>query len=182
MKTITTGITNKENFYLYGKEALELGCPWLTFGAISALESLATKKFKVLEFGSGGSTIFWAKHCQSVKSFETNLEWFSKVTKKVKKYSNAEVIYASRTETSRTIRNMPDNFYDVVLVDSDPGRSKRLQIAQMVSPKIKLGGWLVIDNYQKHGMNEFDYSGWKVYTFDDFNYGGFGTRICQKIK
>lgn len=181
MKTIISDISNKDKYYLYGKEALETGCPWLTFGAVLALEHLVNKDFKVLEFGSGGSTIFWAKHCHSVKSFETNPKWFEKVSKRIKKYKNAEIVLASRTETSRAIRSMPDNFYDIVLIDSDPGRSRRLQIANTVAAKIKLGGWLVIDNYQKHGMNDFNYSGWKVYTFDDFGYGGLGTRICKKI-
>ena len=52
----------------------------------------------------------------------------------------------------------------------------------MVFIKHEVGGWLVIDNYNKFGLNDFDYKTVEVYTFDEFGYTGTGKRLCKKIK
>ena len=180
MKTIITDIPSREAF-LKGKETLEIGYPWLTFGAIIALEALVNKDFRVLEFGSGGSTVFWAQTCKNVKSFETNPEWFRRVKERTKRFKNVEITLANEGQTLEAIKKEPDNFYDLVLVDSYPKDIQRILIANAVISKIKQGGWLVIDNYLGFGMNKFRYPPWEIYTFDEFRYSGQGTRICKKI-
>ncbi len=180
MKTIVTKIPSREAF-LRGAETLKIGYPWLTYGAIIALELIVGKKMKVLEVGSGGSTIFWARNCQSVKSYETDPKWYKDVKAKTKNFKNVEIKLTDRHGTSVGLKNEPNEYYDIVLIDSDPKRSKRLDLANYAIPKIKLGGWLVIDNYLKFGMDLFDYSKWQVFTFDEFDYGGLGTRLLRKI-
>lgn len=181
IKTIVTKIPSRKAF-LKGEKSLEIGYPWLTYGAIIFLESLINKSMKVLEFGSGGSTIFWAENCMSVKSFETNSEWFKKVENQAKKYDNVQIILANEKETLDTISNEQDNYYDLVLVDSHPDDIKRISVANSIISKIKTGGYLVIDNYLKFGMEKFKYPKGKIYTFDELHYSGLGTRICRLIK
>jgi predicted O-methyltransferase YrrM len=181
MKTIVSKIPSRDSLLL-GEGALEIGYPWLTYGAIIALEHIVNKDMKVLEFGSGGSTIFWARNCKSVKSFDTDPEWVTKVKKtaEIQKLKNVEVILATQEETITAVNKEPDNYYDLVLVDSTHRHNRRLLFANASIPKLKQGGWLVADNYWRFSMNDFDYSKWRVYTFDELNYQGKGTRLCQK--
>lgn len=181
MKTIITNIPNREAL-LTGKGSVSIGYPWLSFGATIALEYIVNKDFKVLEFGAGGSTIFWAKNCQSIKSFETSPEWIARIKKVTGKLKNIEIILANEAEMLKALSKEPDNCYDLVLVDCEPKRNRRLVLANASKPKIKLGGWLVLDNYNRFSLNDFDYTGFKIYTFDEFNYQGSGTRLCQKTK
>lgn len=179
MNTIINQIPNRESFDK-GRDTLEIGYPWLTFGAIIALEAIINKEMRVLEFGSGGSTLFWAKNCKSVKSYETNPKWFADVKQKTDILNNVELILSTE-HLSFGLKTEPDNFYDVVLIDSDPKYASRLRLAKMSVPKIKVGGWLVIDNYLKWNLDDFDFSNWEVYSFDEFHYVGKGTRLCKKL-
>lgn len=178
MKTIITDIPSREDF-LKGKGALEIGYPWLTFGAIAALEDVVNKRFKVLEFGSGGSTIFWAENCKNVKSFETNILWYEKVHTRIQKFNNVELRTGTQDQILKKVEGEPDFHYDIVLVDSQPSESKRILFANAVLSKIKRGGWLIVDNYLKFGMENFVYPKGEIYTFDQFRYSGKGTRFCK---
>ncbi len=182
MKTIVTRITNRTTF-IKGEDTLKIGYPWLTYGAIIAVEAIVNKKMKVLEFGSGGSTIFWAKNCQKVKSYETNPEWYKAVKQKTDSLdlNNVEIVLGDRRRMGRGLKSEPDSYYDIVLIDSDPKHSRRLDLTNNAVSKVKTGGWLIIDNYLKFGMDSFDYSKWQVFTFDEFHYIGLGTRLCRKI-
>lgn len=180
MKTIVTQIPSRKAL-IRGENTLKIGYPWLTFGAIIALESIVNKEIKVLEFGSGGSTIFWAKNCKSVKSYETNPQWYKDVKQKTENLKNVKIILCDRHGMSLGLKSEPDDSYDIVLIDSDPKHSRRLDLTNNAVSKIKTSGWLVIDNYLEFGMSDFDYSKWKVYTFDDFDWRGLGTRLCRKI-
>jgi precorrin-6B methylase 2 len=180
MKTIITDIPGRDE-YFKGK-SWQLGYPWVTFGAIMALENLVNKDFRVLEFGSGGSTLFWAKNCQSVKTFETDSKWVGRVKRKTLEFPNVELIFASAEEIFEALKNEPDNYYDLVMVDNHPKHVNRLLLTNAAAPKVKIGGWLVLDNYQKHGLDTFDFSGWDVWTFDEIDFDGRGTKLCRKIK
>ena len=76
MKTIVTKIPSREAF-LKGEDTLKFGYPWLTYSAIIALEEVIKPDFKILEFGSGGSTVFFADNAKSVFSFESNENFIS---------------------------------------------------------------------------------------------------------
>lgn len=53
--------------------------PWITFPALRYLESLLSKETKVLEFGSGFSTIFFANNCSRILSYESSIDWYEKL-------------------------------------------------------------------------------------------------------
>ena len=180
MKTILNDIPNREAL-LSEAGALKIGFPGLAPGAIMALESIVNKKMKVLEFGSGGSTIFWAKNCKNVKSFETDSHWFIKVKERVSQFRNVEIILGNQKQILKRLEKEPDNHYDIVLVDSYPKHTERIILANTAVPKVKTGGWLIIDNYLKFGMENFSYPKSEIYTFDEIEYSGRGTRVCKKI-
>ena len=181
MKTIISKIRSRKSFY-DGVDTLTNKYPWLTFGAIIFLESIIKKDFKILEFGSGGSTLFFSKLAKSVRSYETNEGWYKKVLEKTKKIDNIELIYSDRKGMSNGIKSFPDEYFDIILIDSDPTRSKRLDLANMSKNKVKIGGYLILDNYQRFGLNGFDYTNFDIFTFDEEPYTGRGTRICRRKK
>ena len=59
--------------------------PWMTFGAIDFLKQQAVKGMMVFEYGSGSSTLFWAKRVKQVYAIEHDLEWSEKVIKELDK-------------------------------------------------------------------------------------------------
>lgn len=64
-----------------GKTTMSLGLPWMTYDAIAFLEEITSEENNVFEWGSGGSTIFFAARCKQVISVEHDKEW-SKILKK----------------------------------------------------------------------------------------------------
>jgi hypothetical protein len=179
MKTIISQIPSREAL-IKGEDALKIGYPWLALGAIIALESIINKQTKVLELGSGGSTIFWANNCKSVKSYETNLDKYNDVKKKTRYLRNVEITLCDRHGMTVGLKTQPKDYYDIILLNSDPARTRRLDLANLALPKIKPGGWLVINNYAKFGMGGFNYSKKPLLTFDELGFSGFGTKLVGR--
>lgn len=182
MKTIVTQIPDYHTF-LKGKKTLEIGYPWLTFGAIMALEKIlrdSRGSFDVLELGSGGSTLFFSERCRSVWSIEDDPEWAEMVNDRLVR-NNVNITCARKNKLIRKIQAAPNESFDLILVDSCSGGETYLHRKRMYDaalPKLKVGGWLVVDNY---GRMKIDYSGFDVYTFDMLRYSGRGTRLCKNI-
>lgn len=170
--------------FLRGQYTLEIGYPWLTLGAVSALERLVSPEHRVLELGAGGSTVFFARRCALVASFETNPEWAEKIIAALDGNENVHVTCAPLKEMKAHISVLADESFDIMLVDhADPTTRRKINrrdLAQFTLPKLRRDGWLVIDNYSEYGMDQFDLWGWDVWTFDDMRHTGRGTRICRR--
>ena len=80
------------NNYWDGESSLELEIPWNTPGAIYRLDELLTKDMTVLEFGAGGSTLFYSNRVKHVTSIESQKGWYKKVLDAVKGRINVELI------------------------------------------------------------------------------------------
>ncbi len=65
--------------------------PWYTYPAIEYLENLDMTDKRVLEWGSGNSSLFWAKRAKEVISIENDKEWFEKIN--AKKLPNQTIYY-----------------------------------------------------------------------------------------
>src|SRR4051812_40445225 len=65
---------------LNGKTPLDLEIPWFSYAAIDFLETFLRPHMTVCEYGSGGSTIFFAKRTKSVVSIESDPKWHELVT------------------------------------------------------------------------------------------------------
>lgn len=191
--------------YMGGKGGLDIGYPWLSIGAIVALEQyilrpelhrretpeqMASRLPKrYLEFGSGGSTVFFARRVEYVRSFETDPKWEPMTRQYLEEHGltdKVELTLQPLTEAMSLVAALPNDSFDIMLVDhADPllPRGKivdRLPLAMVGLPKLKMTGWLVVDNYAMHGMQNFDYAGWAVWHFDDMRYSGRGTLIARR--
>jgi precorrin-6B methylase 2 len=172
-------------------QLLNIGKPWLTEEAIALLEELAPFK-RVLEFGSGGSTVFFAKRAKSVISIEHDEKWFDLVEDKLveEKISNVEHILIPRYEGDNVIPRKDgyvkvisgiEGSFDLILVD---GRERGVCIRDSCS-MMEPGKYLILDNYQ---MDKYQKAikgfipGWEFTPFNSKTrkWKGLGTAFYQK--
>lgn len=182
MRSILQRLPNRRRF-VHGQDTLKVGCPWLTPGAIMALElEILRPEFSVMETGSGGSTVFFSRLCRTVKALECDPEWYLLSAERMKKIANITLVDTDAVQMLGLIAAEPNHSFDLVLVDHrDPAakRTNRLPAAEAALPKIKHGGWLVVDNYADFGMHRFNYDRFDYRTYDDWRWSGRGTRICK---
>ena len=194
--------------FLGGHKTLEVGYPWLSIGSIVALEYTifstsarvgnayhCTPPKQVLEFGSGGSTIFFAHRAEHVTSIETDANWAPRTAEALRWHGVQDKVslhVCSNPESERFVASFVDGFYDLLLVDhaadeTVPGRGakrafSRKPLALIGAQKLASNGWMVVDNYSVHGMQDYDWTGWSVWIFDDMQYSGRGTLIARRNK
>ena len=76
-----------------GKNSVNTSMPWITFGAINAIARKLRPDMKIFEYGSGGSTLFWASRVQSVISIEHDQVWYTKLKKDLQERKVTNVQY-----------------------------------------------------------------------------------------
>lgn len=166
--------------------------PWIVPEATIFLKGLLTKDMSVLEFGSGGSTIFFARRTKNVVSYENNIEWYDavKLILKRRKINNVNLIlYNPR----RIRRRLPVEKFNCILIDPDMSNSGidrdwifRRSVCMLAEyPRI-----LVLDNYSSFkcsGISEKFFfrvnkmKPCKQITFNDPQWYGMGTRIIYDV-
>ncbi len=121
--------------------------PWLTYPAIHYLESNSKvlKGATVYEFGSGNSTLWWAKKAKSVTSVEYFNKWFKKLGPSLP--NNVSYVFAENNDThdfANAILQEKNNF-DIIIVD---GRD-RVQCALNAAQKLTKNGVIIWDNSER---------------------------------
>ena len=67
--------------------------PWMCFPAIEQLERLLTRQSRVFEYGSGGSTIYFAQRAAEVVSIEHEPSWYQRVGAELERQQLTNVRY-----------------------------------------------------------------------------------------
>lgn len=158
------------------KGTLDLKIPWLVFDAIDFLESWLSSDMVIFEFGSGGSTLFFASRAKQVISAEHDKAWFNDTREALTSERCTNVDYFLR-EPEPDIDYHAKSFYRnedaissrqeyrgmnfvsyVHLVDGYPdnyfdlvvvdGRVRNSCIHFSI-PKIKKNGYLLLDNAER---------------------------------
>jgi predicted O-methyltransferase YrrM len=103
-------------------------------------------KAKILEFGSGGSTIWLSSYDVDLISIEHDQTWFSALQSKLEeqKISNVSLLYREKPYF-KIADEFPDHHFDLILVD---GRDRN-ECIQASLKKVKNGGLLVLDDAQR---------------------------------
>jgi len=123
--------------------------PWLTEESIIFLEEFFQKNCnpKILEFGSGASTYWFAKRTSNLVSVEHDKRWFKNV--KLTLESDSEVFSVDYNLVPRSYHwfcdNFPDDYFDLILVD---GRNRKACLINAVRI-LKPGGVLMLDNAER---------------------------------
>ena len=101
--------------------------PWWVWQAIGVVEAQLLPSDRVLEIGSGYSTLWLAQRCEYVLSIEESPEWMGRVLKEARTLGldNLDLISGNSRELVR--QQIQDKKWDVVIID---GPSERLEIFQ----------------------------------------------------
>ncbi len=157
-----------------GEELTKHAHPWITFPAVRFLERTVRPDWRVFEFGSGASTLFFALRCREVYTVEHDNGWAEKVQKsldrlgifncqlrlipaELKQISDQGKAYFRYGSTFdgwedhtfesyvKSIDDHPDRSLDLVLID---GRAREACIQHAIA-KVSPGGVLVLDNSER---------------------------------
>lgn len=142
--------------------------PFLGSNLISFIKDRIRPGSRILEFGSGASTVWFAEMDAKVISFEHSDEWALNVLSRLKKKGlekNVCLIYMPKYPSEMiTVKGM----FDMIFID---GR-KRVQCIEKYHASVKLKGALVLDNSEvekwKTGVDLMDSLGWKRIDFQGF--------------
>ena len=139
-----------------GASPLDLQMPWFSYAAIDFLEEKLKPEMQVCEYGSGGSTLFFAKRTNRVISIEDNPQWFEMVTGRVKELGidNVEVKLCPFDfknpigfEKSEYLHAIPKKKLDVIVIDgSEEWKQVRPICFDHAENFIKPGGMIVVDD------------------------------------
>jgi len=139
--------------------------PWYTYPAIEYLSSFDFKDCEVFEYGSGNSSLFWARRARSVCSVEDNQEWFEVVCKR--KCENQKVIHRSDATGYIMALSEQGKSFEIIVID---GNWREKCVVEAIS-YLKDGGMIVLDNsdrliekeccglLRKKGFIQIDFSG-----------------------
>ena len=131
--------------------------PWFSYDAIEFLKRNLRRDMDVFEWGAGGSTIFFAQRCHSVRSVESNEDWSTFLLNQFERYSisNASLIQVpedfvsvSEFETSSYCNAIVESTYDVIIVDGvdvPPFQYRPLCFAR-AEKHVRPGGWIIVDD------------------------------------
>lgn len=115
---------------LLGKQPLDLEQPWFSYAAIDFLESFLGPQMSVFEYGSGGSTLFFARRVRTVISTEDNATWFENVRRRLTELNLKNVTLQHHEfdfknpkgfENSAYLNSIPLQKFDVIVVDGMEG-------------------------------------------------------------
>jgi len=141
---------------LNGKTPLDLEIPWFSYSAIDFLEEFLNNSMTVCEYGSGGSTLFFAQRTATVFSIEDNAQWYDSVSRRIneKKISNVTLKLCpfdfknpAGFEQSEYLNAIPDQRFDVIVVDgSEEWTQVRPVCFEKAEKCVKPGGIIIVDD------------------------------------
>lgn len=131
--------------------------PWLTREAVEFLAGWLLKDYNGLEWGSGKSTLWFAKYAHHLISIEHHAGWFREISLKLKKnkldnvtYYHCPDISSGASEYVKIAHNFSKESFDFILIDGE----LRDHCALAAIPLVKPGGLLMIDNVNRYLPNQ----------------------------
>jgi SAM-dependent methyltransferase len=131
--------------------------PWLTRTANEMLSTYLSPADSGLEFGSGRSTLWFARRVAHLTSVEHDATWHAKVTQMLKENNLSNVDYqlhprnlpdeqGGETDYVKVIQSIKSDSVDFVLVDGVYRDFCALEAIRVIRP----GGLMVIDNVHRY--------------------------------
>lgn len=163
--------------YWWGNRTLELEIPWLTPESIHMLELFCKPYHEVLEFGAGGSTLFFSRRVKSVLSFEGDDDWLHRVLSATVDRSLMNVDVRKATTIAGCHEIIGDRQFDIILVDCDG--LNRWEVANLALAHVRKDGVILVDNYDAIYSRNLDvlFSGRLQTAYDDLHWVGKGTKV-----
>lgn len=119
--------------------------PWVTYSFIDFISERLTKDMYIFEYGSGNSTLWYAKKVNFVTSVEHDIHWFNKIKNTMP--SNVDINYEELVygEKYSNFSNNMDKKYDIIIVD---GRD-RINCIKNSLNNLKDNGIIVLDDSER---------------------------------
>lgn len=126
--------------------------PWIPFSAIHKLDKIIKDDWKILEIGSGMSTIWLSKRANHVVSIEADEKWYNTLLEKIKhkRITNIDLRYEWKGEKMADFSEFPDEYFDLIYIDGGP----RERCCNNAKTKVKKGGFIYLDNSDNKSLSE----------------------------
>lgn len=155
----------------------ESALPWMCFEAIDGLDRCLRPADRLFEWGSGGSTLFFADRVAEVHSVENSRDWYKRLSAIIKENNIQNINYRciegvplspDKRVDEAYLDNKPpfdqfdwtayvsaleryaDHFFDVIVID---GRARPGCIRRAI-PRLRPAGLLVVDNSERKAYME----------------------------
>ena len=177
--------------YWTGSQCLENGVPWQVPDSIYQEDAVCQREDMVLEFGAGGSTIFFAKRCKHVLSIETDPNWASLVQHKLDSLNLENVTLIcieNQLEIERFVQDFEMGHISILSVDTVYGYNRSAFLngffQKGISKNLRM---IVLDNYaapelfkEHYDKEAVNLEEWIVFKYDDEHWYGNGTKIYMR--
>lgn len=126
--------------------------PWIAYSVIQILERHLTRSSRVLEFGSGMSTIWYARLAGEVCSVEDYKPWYEKVKKILinEKLQNVNYQFKEHADGYSQCFSDDSRGFDLIMVDGSHRSACIAHAAKLLGP----GGILYLDNSDKDSTSK----------------------------
>lgn len=116
--------------------------PWYTYPSIEYLNNLDFSNKSVFEFGSGNSSLYWAKKSKRVVSVEHNKKWFAKVNEN--RLTNHKLVLCENESLYCEQIKKEQEKFDLIIIDG----VERAKCAQSISSNLnhESGFMIILDN------------------------------------
>jgi hypothetical protein len=145
----------KSSFKKFAVSAKGEPIPWYTYPCIDFLRHRSYKGKRVLEFGGGQSTLWWAHRAHNIVTFEGDKNWYDKI--KGSMPANVDLFLVSMDSPDRCVSEVnkildAGNYdkFDVIIIDG-LFRSKMIDIAMN---KMADSGAIICDDADGYGFYE----------------------------
>lgn len=128
--------------------------PWIVPAAVGWLGRRTRRDWRVLELGSGRSTVWLARRAGSVVSFEDNEHWLARASELLDDAAieNAELRHLAVADFARAVAELPAESFDLIVVDFlESPQADRVEAVRAAREKVRPGGYLLLDDSDRPG-------------------------------
>lgn len=119
--------------------------PWLSVEANIFLKQRINSSLNIFEYGSGNSSIFFSKECNTVNSIEHDKRWYDAAKKDLQAFSNISLHLEENIDKYILAIVKTGKHFDLIIVDG----VERNQCAEQGFKCLSEGGILVLDDSER---------------------------------
>lgn len=123
--------------------------PWFSYPCVHLLQASDLTGRRVLEFGSGQSTLWWARHASSVLAFDDNPEWAERVATHLRPPNAVHLVPPEWGRARNQVQEaVGSNDFDIVVIDG----MERSSLLPYAADRLRIDGCIVFDNSRWLGI------------------------------
>ena len=184
---------------LWGRRPVDVGLPWISFGALEFLDTFLHPEHEVFEYGGGGSTLYFAQRAHHVLTMENHPVWHGILGTALaqKQLDNAQCEYhpisgdaPEQFRNDAFFRRIEEQLWDVILIDCYCGYSTtrygllRPYAFELAIAQVKPGGIIVLDDSWMYRELLAPRPGWRITDYvgvGPCRFGVTSTAVFEKL-